>query len=52
MSWEKLAVEINNKKYFTVKDFAKVINRSEGTVRRLMSSGNRIRKLKFVHLAG
>lgn len=52
MSWKDLAVEINGKKYLTVKDFAVVINRSEGTVRRLMSAGNRLRKIKFIHLAG
>ena len=50
--WKELAVEINNKKYLTVRDFARVISRSEPTVRRLMSSGNRFRKLKYIHLAG
>lgn len=50
--WKKLIVTINNQQYLTVSDFAKVINRSEPTVRRLMSTGNRFRKLKYMHLAG
>lgn len=52
MTWRDVKVEINKQDYLTVKDFAVAINRSEGTVRRLMSVGNRIRRLKYIHLAG
>lgn len=40
---------INGERYFTVKDFAIATNRSEPSVRFLMSYGNRIRKLKVVY---
>jgi hypothetical protein len=43
--------ELNGERYFTVKGFAIATNRSEQSVRFLMSYGNRIRKLKVVYFA-
>lgn len=48
----ELAHEIDGHLYLTVRDFARIINRSEPTVRRLMSTGNRYRRLKVLHVAG
>ena len=41
---------INGDRYFTVKNFAIATNRSEQSVRFLMSYGNRIRKLKTEYI--
>jgi len=41
---------INGERYFTVAGFAAATNRSQSNVRFLMSYGNRIRKLKVVHI--
>jgi len=41
---------INGKRYFTVKNFAIATNRSEPSVRFLMSYGNRIRKLNTEYI--
>lgn len=43
-----LIEEVEGEKYFTVKSFARIICRSEQSVRFLISRGNRIRKLKAV----
>jgi len=43
--------ELNGERYFTVKGFAMATNRSEQSVRFLMSYGNRIRKLKVIYMA-
>jgi len=43
--------ELNGERYFTVKGFAMATNRSDQSVRFLMSYGNRIRKLKVVYMA-
>lgn len=39
---------LDGERYFTVKAFAAATNRSEQSVRFLMSYGNRVRKLKVV----
>ena len=43
---------INGERYFTVKSFAIATNRSEQSVRFLMSYGNRLRKLKVDYKMG
>ena len=43
---------INGERYFTVKSFAIATNRSEQSVRFLMSYGNRLRKLKVEYKMG
>lgn len=49
---DELCIVLDNQKYLTVRDFATIVKRSEQTVRRLLSTGNRFRKLKFRHIAG
>lgn len=41
---------INDEYYFTIKEFAQIIRKSEQNVRYLISKGNRIRKLKTVYI--
>ena len=41
---------INDKRFFTVKNFAIATNRSEQNVRFLMSYGNRLRKLRVEYI--
>lgn len=45
-------VHINGMEMLTVAKFAKLVNRSESSIRRLMSYGNRYRKLKKITLDG
>lgn len=45
-------IEIQGKKVFTVRQFAAIIEKSDQTVLSLMHKGNRIRKLKFIKVAG
>lgn len=45
-------ININDQLYYTVKDFAKLTNRTEQSVRLLISKGNRVRKLKVDYIAG
>lgn len=51
MNPRDMTEELNGERYFTVKGFAMATNRSEQSVRFLMSYGNRIRKLKVVYMA-
>ena len=44
-------VTINDKTYYTVKDFARLTNKTEQTIRKLYNIGNRIRKLKGLYIA-
>lgn len=43
---------IDGRQYLTVLDFARVTNRSTVNVRKLISVGNRIRKLRCVRIVG
>ena len=45
-------LSIDGNAYYDVKQFAKLTQRSEQSVRFLISKGNRIRKLKCVYFAG
>lgn len=51
MNPKDMTEKLNGECYFTVKGFAMATNRSEQSVRFLMSYGNRIRKLKVVYMA-
>ncbi len=44
-----MLIKHNKKEYYTVKEFAKLVHKSEPTIRRLVKYGNKIRKLKTVH---
>lgn len=39
---------IEGKEYYPLRVFAKLVNKSEGSLRYLMFKGNRIRKLKYI----
>lgn len=43
---------IEGEEYYTVKQFSQLTEKTEGTIRVLISKGNRIRKLKVHHIAG
>lgn len=45
-------IEIGKESYFTVSQFASIINKSEQTVYNLIRKGNCIRKLKCLRIAG
>jgi len=49
---DKLVEVINGERFLTVKHFAWLTKRSEQSVRFLMIKGNRVRKLKSVHIIG
>lgn len=46
------AISINGESYFTVKQFALLTNRTEQSVRFLITKGNRVRKLLIKKIAG
>lgn len=45
-------VNLDGRDYWTVSQFSKLTNRKEGTIRVLISKGNRIRKLETKKLGG
>ena len=45
-------IEINGESFYTVKQFAVLTNRTEQSVRFLITKGNRIRKLLVKRIAG
>ena len=44
--------KINDKEYYNVKQFAALTNRTQQSVRFLISKGNKIRKLKYIKIVG
>lgn len=45
------SIKINGEDYWTVDQFSRLTGKKEGTIRVLISKGNRIRKLRTVHIA-
>lgn len=44
-------IKINDQLYYTVKQFAILTNHSEQSIRRLITYGNKIRKIKIIHIS-
>jgi len=45
-------VNIDGAEYYTVRQFAELVHHTEGSIRQLLSTGNRIRKLKGIKMLG
>lgn len=45
-------IQIDGKYYWDVPQFAKLTDRKEGSIRLMCNKGNRIRKLKSIHIVG
>lgn len=48
----KEAIKINGKEYWSVKQFAELSQRTEYTIRMMISKGNSIRKLQSINITG
>lgn len=49
---DETTINLNGEEYWTVQQFARLTEKEPGTIRVLISKGNRVRKLKTVSVAG
>ena len=49
---DEKSIEIDGEEYWTVQQFSKLTRRKEGSIRVLISKGNRLRALKWIRIGG